>query len=129
VSNQHTGENEGDVVRKTVYSLQELTAFETRTLATEINLLGLLRGGISPVARYGDKIQIRIPQAPVPACEAGEATCLSQGFPLLPSKASLSVSEGLFAATNQVWNRLTPSMERSEKSSQEPARSRAHSLS
>ena len=190
MSNENSAENEEDVVRKAVYSLQELTVLETQTLATEINLLGLLRDRISPAARYGDKIQIKYRKLPYqPASEAGQTTYLSQGFPfteqgkpllallvidgfttveveprhgndegsgqyvgerlhlthdrkwiiaervgaygdkngaaneweatcriatdrtLLEHYSLEAISEGLFAATNKLWDRLTPRME------------------
>ena len=201
VNPENTGEHEEEIVCRAIYSLQELSALETQTLATEINLLGLLRDRISPAALNGDKIQIKYRKLPYkPASEAGQATYLSQGFPfteqgkpllallvidgfdivqvepsqgndggsgqyvgerlhlthdrkwilaerfgaygdkngaaneweatcrivtdrtLLEHYSLEAISEGLFAATNKLWDRLTPRMEalrkRSEKASQ-----------
>ncbi len=40
-------------------SFRDLASLETQTVASEMNLIGLLRDRLSPAARYGDPIQTR----------------------------------------------------------------------
>ena len=86
--NQHKKSGAEDDIRLSVASLHQLSYLETKTLSTEIHLLGQLRDRLSPAARYAGHIQIKYRK--VYQSESEQAEYLLEGFPFAERGKPLS---------------------------------------
>lgn len=71
--------HQGDI-EKTLLSLQELAAFESKTIAAETNAFGILRDRMSSVARFGGTIPVKYQRVHYKTNNEGQHT--EYGFPL-----------------------------------------------